>query len=191
MRRLAAAPPPLPPQTVDLGSGVPAAMQELDRRSLDDVHLVWRGLPLDDIPYQPSAEPVRSRHLLAWLDEGGALSLRRAEALCAALRMNAADEPIDWGTEYAPPKHHLPPAMVTEVNLDEGAAALSPLLVAARQIVLVRQGELVHGWLYLERGSQPRTVGEVLQAMLAQLDHTLLLGTPVRAAPHKVTTARL
>ena len=86
---------------------------------------------------------------------------------------------------------HLPPAMVTEVNLDEGAAALSPLLVAARQIVLVRQGELVHGWLYLERGSQPRTVGEVLQAMLAQLDHTLLLGTPVRTAQRKVTTARL
>lgn len=191
VRRLADAPPSPSIQSIDLACGVPAAMQELDRRELNGVRFVWRGLPLDAIPYQPGAEPVRSRHLLAWLDEGGALSLRRAEALCAALGLSEAGESIDWGATYTLPKKYLPPAMVTEVNLSEGAAALSPLLATARQLVLVRQDDLVHGWLYLEAGPQPRSVGDVLQAMLAQLDHTLLLGTPARAAQHKVTAARL
>lgn len=179
VRALAAAQPGPVLESLDLADGIAAAADDLERRARDGVQLVWRGLPLGILPAQAGAEPLRRRHLRAWLQTEGALPLRRAEALCALLGIAG---PIDWGARLATPVgERLLPALVTEVDLGEGADALAPLLTGVCQLVQVRQGERILGWLYLEAPGQPRSVGEVLYALLAQLDHTLILPLP---GPH-------
>jgi hypothetical protein len=191
VRMLAMAPSPPPLSETDLAGGIEVAAEELDRRQSSGVRILWKNLPLATLPYQPCAEAVGSRHLYAWLEQSGALLVRRAGALYAALGIEGD---VDLGSlahtppqrVRTPPPDSVMPAMVTEVDLCEGVSTLRPLLAAVSQRALVRQGALVHGWLHLEAQATPRTVGEVLYAMLAQLDDTLLLAS-AGAAHHKRT----
>ena len=150
---------------------------------------MWRNLPLGSIPNQAGAEAVGRRHLQAWLEQRGALPLRRAQTLGDLL---AIGEAVEWGEQtYTAPRPDLPPEMVTEIDLAEGRAALAPLMVGARQWVRVRLAGAALGWLCLERQAAPRSEAQLLYALLLQLDDTLLLAPARSAAPRPLTAPAL
>lgn len=182
VRLLAQPPPAPPPATVDLAQGLESAALELGRRQAPGVRFTWRNLPLGSIPYEAGAEAAGRRHMQAWLDDQGALPLRRAQALGDLL---AIEREVEWGeVAYVDPQVQLPPEMVTEIDLAEGRAALTPLLVSVRQWVCVRLGDYPLGWLCLEAQRTPRSEAQVLYALLLQLDDILLLAPRGGAAPH-------
>jgi hypothetical protein len=164
--------------------------QVLRQCPLHGVRFTWRGLPLGRIEPQAYAEPVRRAHVAAWLLGEGAVAVASAEGLdsvlglgeggageacvslaCAALaaapdlaRVQACVR-SPGGTRAA----EADPAWILEVNLAEGCRALQPLLTTYGQQVLVRQGEMPIGALYLPPCEEPRSLGEVVYALLAQL----------------------
>jgi hypothetical protein len=193
VRSLTAA-PALSLAVVDLAGGLETVAETLDRCGVQGVRLTWRGLPLGRIEPQAGAEPVRGRHVEAWLRDGGAVALLRAEALDkllgidkGAARWDGDDDawfawpdlctcmPQGAATPAGPAAQVRPavmwPVVVWEVDLARGVDALAPLLAHFSQQVLVRHRGQTLGWLYLAESAQPRSMRAVIYMLLAQLDH--------------------
>ncbi len=193
VRSLTAA-PALSLALVDLAGGLESVAETLDCCPVQGVRLTWRGLPLGRIEPQAGAEPVRGRHVEAWLRDGGAVALMRAEALDKLLGIDKSAAgwegdgdawfaypdlctctPAGAATPAGPAAQIRPavvwPVVVWEVDLAQGVDALRPLLAHFSQQVLVRQGGQTLGWLYLAESAQQRTIGAVIYTLLAQLDH--------------------
>jgi GT2 family glycosyltransferase len=192
VRSLTTAPVP-PLVNVDLAAGIACVAQMLHRSAAPGVRLTWRGIPLGRIDPQPGAEAVRGRHVKAWLREQGALMVVRAQTLDKLLA-NGGDAPsalvhddslLGYPDLCAPPLCRKPgsngnsaafrPSLIAEVDLAQGVDALGLLQAPYRQLVLVRQHGRAIGWLSLEERTHPRTIGEVMYAILAQLDHDTLI----------------
>jgi hypothetical protein len=192
VRSLTTAPVP-PLVTVDLAADIACVAQMLDHSAAPGVRLTWRGIPLGRIDPQAGAEPVRGRHVQAWLSEKGATTIVRAQTLDRLLALeddgagtSIADNPLlhfpDLCTLTPQDRHDLygnpaqfKPSMVVDVELAHGIDALALLLAPIRQAAQIRQHGQVLGWLYLEAQTHQRTRGEVMYAILAQLDRDALL----------------
>jgi hypothetical protein len=188
---------PAPSQaTVDLSRGMQYVAEMLERCPVQGVLLAWHGIPLGRIDAHAGAEPVRGRHVEAWIRECGAVVVARAQALDEILGIDETTggehederavqgypdlcrgcpcEPEITAGKAAPVRLERP-AWILEVDLKQGVDALAPLLTTYAQEVLVRQGEQRLGWLQLRQSERRRGVCEVMYAILAQLDNASLI----------------
>lgn len=202
IRSLVAIPLGQPEGQIDLAAGIESSIKLLDQERFSGVRVLWNGLPLGTLPVYPGAEPVRSRHLLAWLGGGGALVYARLLALSDALGDISADlrqevqagacvERVDLCLYYPgvwlPPTvwvDRLQPSEVGEIELSKGRQSLAALLGSQdRRQIVVRWCSQPIGWLHLVPQDRPRTTSDLVYELLAQIDHGLFLAairTPKR-----------
>jgi GT2 family glycosyltransferase len=172
--------------------GMRQVAKDLQCRKLEGVRLTWHDIPLGRLPPQAGAEPVGDRHIAAWLAEEGALPLMRARNLGKLLALSAADiseiahDPFLLACadlQVCPQVRRkvderqvaFRPEVVWNIDLECGRQALEPLCIPHAMLVRVRHNNQELGWLSLPAEECTRTLGRVLYALLAQLDHAAFI----------------